>query len=101
MRSRRALRNFILCACCCVAAVAAAQQPTRPQRPPAKPAAPAPKPAAPAAKPLPPPPPPDLVAKTQYVSGDKSTATTLSSKGKRQRVDYGTEMSLGAQCRTG
>ena len=83
------------------ASVAAAQQPKRPApRPPAKPAAPAPKPAAPAAKPTAPLP-PDLVVKTQYVSGDKTTVTTVSSKGQRQRIDYGTEMSVVVQCDTG
>lgn len=85
---------------CCVAAnVAAAQQPKRPApKPPAKPAAPAPKPAAPVAKPEPP---PDLVVKTQYSSNDKTTLTTISSKGARQRIDYGTEMSVVVQCDTG
>ena len=79
--------------------VAAAQQPKRPApKPPAKPAAPAPKPAAPVAKPAPP---PDLVVKAQYSSNDKTTLTTLSSKGERQRIDYGSEMSVVAQCDTG
>src|SRR6185369_5682073 len=66
-------------------------------KPPAKPA-PAPKPAAPVAKPEPP---PDLVVKTQYSSNDKTTLATSSSKGARQRIDYGTEMSVVAQCDTG
>ena len=79
--------------------VAAAQQPKRPApKPPAKPAAPAPKPAAPVAKPEPP---PDLVVKTQYSSNGKTTLATSSSKGARQRIDYGTEMSVVAQCDTG
>ncbi len=108
MRSRRALRNFaVIVASCCVAAQMAAaqtsQQPKRPApRPPAKPATPAPQTGAPKPVPIPaPPPPPDLVVKTQYMSGDKTTATTVSSKGKRQRIDYGTEMSVIAQCDTG
>jgi len=91
---------FVFVLSCCVAAnVAAAQQPKRPApKPPAKPAAPAPKPAAPVAKPEPP---PDLVVKTQYRSNDKTTLATSSSKGARQRIDYGTEMSVVAQCDTG
>jgi hypothetical protein len=85
--------------CCVAASVAAAQQPKRPApKPPAKPAAPAPKPAAPVAKPAFP---PDLVVKTQYSSNDKTTLTTISSKGARQRIDYGTEMSVVVQCDTG
>lgn len=84
------------------ASVAAAQQPQRPApKPPAKaPAKPAPKSATPAPAPAPPPP-PDLVVKKQYISGDKTTLTTTSSKGQRQRIDYGTEMSVVAQCDTG
>jgi hypothetical protein len=93
---------LVLLASCCVAAtVAAAQQPKRPApKPPAKPATPAPKPAAPAAA-KPTPPPPDLVVKTLYTSGEKTTVATMSSKGKRQRIDYGSEMSVIAQCDAG
>ena len=104
MRSKKALRKLaLLVACCCVAAHLGAAQQTPPKRPapkaPAKPATPAPQPAAP--KPAAAPAPPDLVIKTTYTSGDKTTATTVSSKGTRQRIDYGTEMSVIAQCDTG
>jgi len=92
----------LILSCCVAASVAAAQPPQRPApKPPAKaPAKPAPKPATPAPTPAPLPP-PDLVVKTQYVSGDKTTLTTISAKGKRQRIDYGTEMSVITQCDTG
>src|SRR5262249_5707970 len=66
------------------------------------PAKPAPaKPAAPAPKVPEPPPPSDLVVKMQYVSGDKTTTSVVSAKGKRERVDYGSEMSVVTQCDTG
>src|SRR4051812_2095512 len=102
MCSKKALRKLApFVTCCCVAAHLAAAQQTPPKRPapkaPAKPAAPAPQAAAPKA----PPPAPDIVLKTTYISGDKTTATTVSSKGRRQRIDYGTEMSVIAQCDTG
>jgi hypothetical protein len=90
--------------CCVTATTAVAQQPKKPapkapaKPAPAKPAAPAPAAAKP---PAPPPPPSDIVVKTQYVAGDKTTATTVSAKGKRERVDYGSEMSVITQCDAG
>jgi hypothetical protein len=91
---------LVVCAFCwAVASPAAAQQP---KRPPAKPATPAkPKPAPAPAKPAAPPPPVDVVVKSQYTAGDRITATTVSAKGARERVDYGTEMSVITQCDAG
>lgn len=108
--AHRATALLSLCVFSAMCVVVAAQSP-RPQKPPAKPSAkpstpapkpsaPAPKSAAPAAKPAPPPP-PDLVVKTEYASGDKTTLTTISAKGQRQRIDYGTEMSVIAACDAG
>jgi hypothetical protein len=91
-----------------VAPIAAVPQPPKPQAPKA-PARPAPKPAQPAdaaKKPPPaptpaPPPPPDLVVKTRYTSGDTATTSTVSARGRRERIDYGTELTVITQCDTG
>lgn len=106
MHSRRGSRSLalvVLASLWAVAGSAAAQQPKRPApKPPAKPAPV--KPAAPApaaAKPPAPPPPSDIVVKTQYVAGDKNTISTISAKGPRERIDYGTEMSVITQCDAG
>src|SRR5262245_53231508 len=95
------LSAFLICSVTATAAVA--QQPPKKPAPkaPAKPAPAKPAPPAPAAKPPEPPPPADIVVKTQYVAGDKTTNTTVSAKGKRERVDYGGEMSVITQCDAG
>lgn len=102
MHSRKGFRSLALILLACGWAAggdAAAQQPRRP--PPKAPARPAP--AAPAPEPAKPPASlaPDLVLKTQYVAGDKTTTSTVSAKGNRERVDYGSEMSVITQCDTG
>src|SRR5262249_15334922 len=106
MHSRKASRKLatLLIAFGWAAASAAAQQAKPPAKPPLRPAPakPAPaKPAAPAPEGPQPPPPSDLVVKMQYVSGDKTTTSVVSAKGKRERVDYGSEMSVVTQCDTG
>ena len=71
--------------------------PAAPQRPStAKPAAPAP---VAAAKPAPPP--PDVIVKTEYGAGDKTTTSIVSANGTRQRIEYGGEMTVISQCDTG
>ena len=62
---------------------------------PPAPAAAAPAPPAPAP---PPPPAEDLVVKMRYVSGDKTTTSTVSMKGRRQRIDYGPDLAVLQQC---
>jgi hypothetical protein len=75
------------------------QAPRAPARPPPKPAQPSDAAKKPA--PAPTPPPPDLVVKTRYASGDTTTASTVSARGRRERIDYGTELTVIAQCDTG
>ncbi|HVZ20331.1 MAG TPA: hypothetical protein VG871_04675, partial [Vicinamibacterales bacterium] len=60
----------------------------------------APKKAAPAAATPepPPPPPPDLSIAAKYVSGDKTTASTVTLHGARQRVDYESALATIQQC---
>ncbi|MEI6669577.1 MAG: hypothetical protein WCP29_15625 [Acidobacteriota bacterium] len=82
-------------------------------QPPPKPAAkvppkgPAPKtatppkaatPALPTPPPVPPPPPPDLVVKIRYTSGETVTTSTVSTRGPRQRIDYGADLAVLQQC---
>jgi hypothetical protein len=89
-----------------VAPIAPLPQQPKPPAPKA-PARPAPKPAQPAdaakkVAPAPtPPPPPDLVVTTRYASGDTTTTSTVSARGRRERIDYGSELSVIAQCDTG
>ena len=70
--------------------------------PPPKPVPKAAPKAAPKSEPAPqppaPPPPEDLVVKMRYVSGDTTTASTVSMKGRRQRIDYGADMAVLQQC---
>jgi hypothetical protein len=107
---RRWLRSWCCALGVCVlsaAPIAGLPQPPKPQAPKA-PARPAPKPAQPAdaaKKPAPPPaptpPPPDLVVKTKYAAGDTTTTSIVSARGRRERIDYGTELTVIAQCDTG
>ena len=52
----------------------------------------------PAPQPPAPPPPEDLIVKMRYLSGDKTTTSTVSMKGRRQRIDYGADMAVLQQC---
>ncbi len=88
------------------AAAAAVPAPAQTKKPVPKPAPAKPAPKAPpvvVAPPPPPAPPPpeDLVVNMRYASADKSTTSTVSMKGKRQRIDYGPEMAVVQQCDTG
>src|SRR5687768_16610101 len=79
----------------CVVPVNARAQTAKPAAPRPQPGKPAVQPAAPKpapAKPLPPPPPPDVTVKMKYVNGENSTTSTVSTKGARQRIEYGTEL---------
>jgi hypothetical protein len=104
MAVARVLRSSVLaCAAAFLATAAFAQQKPAPARgatPPrpstAKPAAPAP-----AAAPKPAPLPPHVVVKTDYAAGDKTTTSVTSADGKRQRIEYGSEMIVISQCDTG
>lgn len=87
----------------CSASSASAQA----QNPPPKPApkgtpkvAPKVAPKVNLARPQPPAPPPpeDLIVKMRYVSGDKTTTSTVSMKGRRQRIDYGADLAVLQQC---
>src|SRR5947209_6186144 len=94
---RSQCRVTVLVGAACLASVAAPAQ--TPRRPPARPAQPAPqKPAGQPARPAAPkpaevqpapPPPPDVTVKMRYITGDKTTTSTVSMKGTRQRIDYG------------
>jgi hypothetical protein len=87
-----------------VALPVAAQQPRPAPRPapPARPPARGAQPPAPAtAKPPAAPELPDLIVKIQHVSGDDTTTSTISGNGKRQRVEFGAEMTAIAQCDAG
>ena len=44
--------------------------------------------------PPPPPPPEDVTVRMRHVSGDKTTTSTLSMKGRRQRIDYGADLAV-------
>jgi hypothetical protein len=113
MLSSRILRSqfrvAVLVGAACLASVAAPAQ--TPTRPPARPAQPAPKkpagqPAKPAApKPAEvtpaPAPPPDVTVKMRYVTGDKTTTSTVSMKGTEQRIDYGSELVVLQECDLG
>lgn len=80
----------------------AQSKPTRQARPPAKaPQPPAPKPAPEAVTPPAPPPPPDVVVKVQHVAGENTTTSTIAGNGKRQRIEFGGEMTVITQCDAG
>lgn len=82
-----------------------AQQKPAPARPAAPRPATPPKPTiakpAPAPAPKPAPEPQDVVIKTEYTAGDKTTISTVSAKGNRQRIEFGGEMTVIADCDTG
>ena len=113
MRSLHMLRSWfrvaVLVGAGCLAGSAALAQ--TPRRPPARPTQPAPKKPAgqPARPPTPKPaearpapaPPPDVTVKMRYVTGDKTTTSTVSMKGSQQRIDYGSELVVLQQCDIG
>jgi hypothetical protein len=49
-------------------------------------------------EPAPPPPPPDLAITAQYVTGDKTTTSTVTLHGARQRVDYESALATIQEC---
>src|SRR5438552_6449534 len=110
MRSLYFLRSWfrvaVLVGTACLASSAVSGQ--TPRRPPAGPTQPAPK--KPAGQPARPPTPkpaearlapaplPDVAVKMRYVTGDKTTTSTVSMKGSQQRIDYGSELVVLQQC---
>ena len=72
------------------------------KKPPPKPAPKAAPKVVPKSDPAPhppaPPPPEDLIVRMRYLSGDKTTSSTVSMKGRRQRIDYGADMAVLQQC---
>ncbi|HEY3042840.1 MAG TPA: hypothetical protein VGJ39_02370, partial [Vicinamibacterales bacterium] len=113
MRSLYMLRSrfgvVVLVGAACLFSTAASAQ--APRQPPARPAQPAPKKPAgqPARPPAPKPaeakpapaPPPDVTVKIRYVTGEKTTTSTVSMKGTRQRIDYGSELVVLQECDLG
>ena len=93
--SRRFVRAAAMLLIVLVAVPVCAQPPKKPA--PKRPAKPAAKTAAPAPAPEPPPP-PDLLLSTRYVSGDKTTKSTLTLHGARERIDYETALATIQQC---
>jgi hypothetical protein len=99
----------VLVGAACLFTTAASAQ--APKQPPARPAQPAPKKPAgqPARPPAPKPaeakpapaPPPDVTVKMRYVTGEKTTTSTVSMKGTRQRIDYGSELVVLQECDLG
>ena len=83
---------------------ASAQTPKpAPPKPAPKAAPKAVSPAPPKTAPIPPPPAPlppanDLIVKMRYLSGEKTTTSTVSMKGLRQRIDYGPDLAVLQQC---
>jgi len=102
VRSR--VQSAALAAALLVTSTVFAQQKPAPARPAAPRPATPPKPttAKPAPAPAPKPPEPqDVVIKTEYTAGDKTTTSTVSAKGNRQRIEFGAEMTVIADCDTG
>lgn len=99
---RSALRFFLISAVSLLVPTSVSAQQTKPA--PSKPAAPArpPSRAPQLAAPKPAPPElPDLVVTIQHVAGDNATTSTIAGNGKRQRVEFGGEMTAIAQCDAG
>src|SRR5262249_26827006 len=71
---------------------------SRPATPPQSPTSTAKPSPVPAPKPAEP---PDVVVKTEYTAAEKTTTSTVSIKGNRQRIEYGGEMTVIADCATG
>lgn len=100
------LRSALFAVAALSVAASAPAQPAKPPQP--KPAGqgrpPAKAPRPPAAKPAPvpvkpqAPPLPDLVVKVQHVAGDNTTTSTIAGNGKRQRIEFGAEMTVITQC---
>ena len=97
--TRHVIRATVLVSLVSIAIPVLAQSPKKPA--PKRPARPAAKTApAPQPPPPPPPPPPDLVVSTQYVSGDRTTKSTLTLHGARERIDYETTLATIQACDT-
>jgi len=95
----RKFRAAVFFAVTLIAVPALAQTPKKPvPKRPAKTAPKVTKKPAPAPEPPAPPPPPDLQVGTRYVSGDKTTNSTLTLHGPRERIDYETALATIQQC---
>ena len=80
---------------------ASAQSPKQaPKKPPVKTAPKAPAKAAETKRSEPPPLPPDLSISASYITGDKTTKSTVLMRGARQRVTYDASMASIYQCDT-
>ena len=95
----------LIVAVACSASSASAQTQTLPPKPAPKaaPKAPPKSPPKPKAETTPkteptPPPPEDLVVAMRYVSGNKTTTSTVSMKGAHRRIDYGADFAVLEQC---
>jgi hypothetical protein len=101
----RIVQGGLIAALACWGPSVSAQPPKPTPKPPQK-AAPKPPPKAPVNAPPKvepkvepaPPPPEDLVVTMRYVGGDKTTTSTVSMKGRHQRIDYGADLAVLRQC---